>query len=130
LIDAGHKASSVPCDVNDDIVEADIATIAGVAPDFFQLLIWKICRCPLTDSDDNRCVFHATFPEGDEDITKVARISLGGSMIKFESGHYVISFLYLTQMTTDNNNHTNDDNNDANQRLTTMMKKNKNKIGG
>jgi len=83
LIDAGHKALSVPRDVNDDIVEADIAAIAGVAPDFSQLLIWKICRSPVTDPDDDRCVFHATFPEGDEDITNVARISLGGSAIKF-----------------------------------------------
>jgi hypothetical protein len=66
---------------------------------------------------------------GDEDITNVARITLGGSAIKFESGHYVISSLYLIQMTTDNNNHMNDDNNDANQGLTTM-KKNKNKIRG
>jgi hypothetical protein len=47
LIDAGHKALSVPRDVNDGTVEADIAAIAGVAPDFFQLLICKICCCPV-----------------------------------------------------------------------------------
>ena len=54
---------------------------------------------------------------------------MGGSAIKFESGHYVISFLHLIQMTTDDNNYMNDDNNDANQELTTI-KKNKNKIRG
>jgi hypothetical protein len=130
LIDAGHAALSVPCDVNDDTVGTDIAAIAGIAPDFSQLLIRKIRRCTV-DPDNDRCVSHATFPEGDEDIMDVAIINLGGSAIKFESGHYVISSVYLIQMTTDNNNHTNDDNNDGNQRLMTMMmKKKKNKTGG
>jgi hypothetical protein len=41
------------------------------------------------------CVLHATFPEVDKGITNVARITLGGSAIKFESGDYVISSLYL-----------------------------------
>jgi hypothetical protein len=95
LIDAGHKASSVPRDVNDGTVEADIAAIAGIAPDFFQLLICKICVAALSDPDHDRYVFHATFPELEEDIMNVARITLGGSAIKFESGDYVISSLYL-----------------------------------
>jgi|GEM_PF-6794187 hypothetical protein len=47
LIDAGHKALSVLPDVNDHTIEAAIAAIAGVAPDFLQLLICKICRCPV-----------------------------------------------------------------------------------
>jgi hypothetical protein len=43
----------------------------------------------LSDPGNDRCTFHVTLPENDEDITDIAMINTGDNNIEFESGMFV-----------------------------------------
>jgi len=42
----------------------------------------------LSNPDGNKCTFHVTFPEEDEDVTDVAIINTGNETVDFESGNF------------------------------------------
>ncbi|MEW6603732.1 MAG: hypothetical protein AB1351_03465 [Thermoproteota archaeon] len=87
LIQSAHVALNIPCEVDGDDAESDIAVVAGVAPDLSEVELDYVPE--LSDPDNNRCTFHVTVPEDDEDITDIAMINTGDKNIKFESGMFV-----------------------------------------
>jgi hypothetical protein len=89
LIESAHVALHIPCEVNgDDDAESDIAVLAGVAPDLSEVELDFVAE--LSDPDNDRCTFHVTLPEDDdEDITDIAMINTGDNNIEFESGMFV-----------------------------------------
>ena len=87
LIESAHVALHIPCEVNGDDAESDIAVVAGVAPDLSEVELDFVAE--LSDPDNDRCTFHVTLPEDDEDITDIAMINTGDNNIEFESGMFV-----------------------------------------
>jgi hypothetical protein len=87
LIQPGHVALHVPCEVDDDEAETDIAVVAGVAPDVSPVELNYVAE--LSNPDKGRCTFHVTIPEDSEDITDIAMINAGDKNIKFKSGMFV-----------------------------------------
>ncbi|HEX7031776.1 MAG TPA: hypothetical protein VF172_02130 [Nitrososphaera sp.] len=87
LIESGHVALNIPCEVNGDDAESDIAVVAGVAPDLSEVELEYVAE--LSDPDNDRCVFHVDVPQDDEDVTDVAMINTGDNEITFESGMFV-----------------------------------------
>jgi hypothetical protein len=87
LIESGHVALHVPCEVDGDDAETDIAVVAGVAPDVSPVELQFVAD--LSNPDEDRCTFHVTVPEDSEDITDIAMINTGNKDIKFESGMFV-----------------------------------------
>jgi hypothetical protein len=87
LIESAHVALHIPCEVNGDDAESDIAVVAGVAPDLSEVELEFVAE--LSDPDNDRCTFHVTLPEDDdEDITDIAMINTGDNNIEFESGMF------------------------------------------
>jgi hypothetical protein len=87
LIKSAHVVLHIPCEVNGDDAESDIAVVAGVAPDLSEVELDFVAE--LSDPDNDRCTFHVTLPENDEDITDIAMINTGDNNIEFESGMFV-----------------------------------------
>ena len=87
LIQSGHVALHIPCEVDGDDAETDIAVVAGVAPDVSPVDLEYVA--PLSDPDNDRCTFHVTLPEDSEDITDIAMINTGDNKIQFRSGMFV-----------------------------------------
>ncbi len=87
LIESSHVALNIPCDVDGDDAESDIAVVVGVAPDLSEVELEYVAE--LSDPDNNRCVFHVDVPEDDEDVTDIAMINTGDDDITFESGMFV-----------------------------------------
>lgn len=87
LFESGHVALNIPCEVDGDDAESDIAVVAGVAPDLSEVELDYVAE--LSDPDNGRCVFHVDVPEDDEDITDIAMINTGDNDITFESGMFV-----------------------------------------
>jgi hypothetical protein len=87
LIDSAHVALHIPCEVNGDDAESDIAVVAGVAPDLSEVELDFVAE--LSDPGNDRCTFHVDIPEDDEDITDIAMINTGDNNIEFESGMFV-----------------------------------------
>lgn len=94
-IQSGHIALHVPCEVNGDDAQTDIAVVAGVAPDVSPVDLEYVAD--LSNPDKDRCTFHVTVPEDNENITDIAMINTGNKNIKFESGMFV-----ATSVTTAN----------------------------
>lgn len=115
LIESGHVAMNVPCDPdnddNDDIPQTDIAVVAGVAPDVSPLDVEYVAD--LSNPDNNKCTFHVTFPEDDEDITDVAIINTGDEIVEFESGTFATISLTTAR---DHDDDEEDDNGDDDER--------------
>lgn len=106
LIESGHVAMNVPCSPDGDVPQTDIAVVAGIAPDVAPLELEYVAD--LSDPDENKCTFHVTFPEDDEDITDVAIINTGSATTDFESGNFA------TVSLTTANGHDDDDDQDDN----------------
>lgn len=87
LIESGHVALNIPCEVEGDDAESDIAVVAGVAPDLSEVDLEYVAE--LSDADNDRCVFHVDIPEDDEDVTDIAMINTGDNDITFDSGMFV-----------------------------------------
>jgi hypothetical protein len=101
LIESGHVAMNVPCSPDDDTPQTDIAVVAGVAPDVSPLESEFVAD--LSNPDDNKCTFHVSFPEDDEDITDVAIINTGDATVEFESGNFATVSLTTTNGHDDEN---------------------------
>lgn len=84
-IESGHVAISVPC-TDEESPEAEVDVVAGVAPDVTAVELEYVSD--LSAPEDNRCTFHVTIPENDEEITDVAIINTGSDTVQFESGHF------------------------------------------
>ncbi|MCI0559671.1 MAG: CHRD domain-containing protein [Nitrososphaera sp.] len=84
-IGSGHVALSIPCEGEQESPETDIDLLAGVAPDLNVVELDYVSD--LSDPSQNRCTFHMTIPEADEQITDVAIINNVGT-VQFESGHF------------------------------------------
>lgn len=69
--------------------------VAGVAPDVSPLDLEYVEE--LSSPEDNKCTFHVTFPEEDEDITDVAIINTGEETAEFESGNFATVSLTTTK---------------------------------
>jgi hypothetical protein len=64
-----------------------LAVVVGVAPDLSEVELDFVAE--LSDPDNDRCTFHVTLPEDDdEDITDIAMINTGDNNIEFESGMF------------------------------------------
>jgi hypothetical protein len=87
LIQSAHVALHIPCEVDGDDAETDIAVVAGVAPDVSPVDLEYVAE--LSDPDNDRCTFHVTLPEDSEDITDIAMINAGDKNINFRSGMFV-----------------------------------------
>ena len=85
-IESGHVALSIPCEEDDDTPETTIDLVAGVAPDLDAVELEYVGD--LSSPEDNRCTFHVTIPENDEEITDVAIINSENETVEFESGHF------------------------------------------
>lgn len=96
LIESGHVAMNVPCTPDDDDTpQTDIAVVAGVAPDVSPLDSEYVAD--LSNPDNNKCTFHVSFPEDDEDITDVAIINTSNETVEFESGNFATVSLTTVQ---------------------------------
>jgi len=87
LIESSHVALNIPCEVDGDDAESDIAVVAGVAPDVSEVELEYVTE--LSDPDNDRCVCHVDIPEDDGDVTDIAMINTGDNDIRFESGMFV-----------------------------------------
>src|SRR5688572_587365 len=85
-IESGHVALSIPCEDNGDTPETNITLVAGVAPDLEAVDLEYVGD--LSSPEDNRCTFHVTIPENNEEITDVAIINGENETVEFESGHF------------------------------------------
>jgi hypothetical protein len=113
-IESGHVALSVPC-TDEETPETDIDVVAGIAPDVSPVDLEYVED--LSAPEDNRCTFHVTIPEDDEDVTDVAIINTGTETVQFESGHFATISLTTARDGHDDNedeedaDDTDDDNN-------------------
>lgn len=105
-IESGHVAVSIPC-TDGDTPESDIDVVAGIAPDVQGVELEYVSD--LSDPDDNRCTFHVDLPENDEDITDVAIINSGDSIVEFESGHFATISLTTARADDDDDDEDTDD---------------------
>jgi hypothetical protein len=111
-IESAHVAMHVPCQVDGDDAETDIAIVAGLAPDVSPVNLEYVAA--LSDPDNDRCTFHVTVPEEDEDITDIAMINTGDNTITLDSGMFVTTSLSTTDDddASDNDGNSDDDNDD------------------